>query len=123
MKIQTKTTEKIMNAFLSGKPLKRKHIETNGSSIMLDDKKLVFKCSHSKGTNIKVNFLNRCDLDTFNIILSYINSQWLITNKDDKRVLIGQSGVTSNPVNQNTIGFMMFNRSGQQYFNNRRGIL
>ena len=56
MKIQTKTTQNIMNAFLSGKPLKRKHIRTNGTSIMLDDQKLVFKCAYSSGkTNIKVN--------------------------------------------------------------------
>ena len=84
---------------------------------MLDDKKLVFKCSHSKGTNIKVNFINDCSIDTFNVILSYINSKWLITTKDNKRVLIGQSGVMSNPVNDSTVGFMMFNRSGQQFFN------
>jgi len=121
MKIQTKTTQNIMNAFLSGKPLKRKHLETDGTSIILDDQKLVFKCSHSKGTNIKVNFLNRCDLDTFNTILGFINSQWLITTKDNKRVLIGQSGVMSNPVDDSTVGFMQFNRSGQQFFN--RGIL
>jgi hypothetical protein len=121
MKIQTKTTEKIMNAFLSGRPLKRKHLETNGLSIMLDNQKLVFKCSHSKGTNIKVNFINDCDLDTFNTILGFINSQWLITTQDNKKVLIGQSGVMSNPVDDSTVGFMQFNRSGQQFYN--RGIL
>ena len=120
MKIQTKTTENIMNAFLSGKPLKRKHIRTNGTSLILDDQKLVFKCSHSKGTNIKVNFLNRCDLDTFNTILSYISDNWKLTTKDNKRVLIGSSGVTSNPCNNSSVGFMMLNRSGQQFF--YRGI-
>ena len=123
MKIQTKTTEKIMNAFLSGKPLKRKHIRTNGTSIMLDDQKLVFKCAYSSGkTNIKVNFIDNCSVDTFNTILSYISDNWKLTTKDNKRVLIGQSGVMSNPVNKTCIGFMMINRSGQQHFN-KRGIL
>ena len=121
MKIQTKTTEKIMNAFLNGQPLKRKHIQTNGTHIMLDNQKLVFKCSHSKGTNIKVNFINDCSIDTFNTILGFINSQWLITSKDNKKVLIGQSGLMSNPVDGNCIGFMQFNRNGQQFYN--RGIL
>ena len=111
------TTTKIMNAFLKGQSLKYKHIKTNGNNITIDDVKVCYKASHSKGINIKVNFTKECPIKTYNTILSYINNQWKLTNKNGERVLIGQTGITSNPVNDSTVGFMMFNKSGQQFFN------
>ena len=116
------TTTKIMNAFLKGQTLKYKHIKTNGNNITIDDIKVCYKSSHSKGINIKVNFTKECPTKTYNTILSYINTKWQLANRlNGERVLIGQTGITSNPVDDSTVGFMMFNKAGQQFFN--RGIL
>jgi hypothetical protein len=128
-KIQSSSTENIMKAFLSGKVLKRKHIETDGNALYIDSVKTVYKSSHSKGINIKVSFWNlanltkACEVDTFNTILSYINNAWKVTtNEDNKKCLIGiKSKVMSNPIDGTEVGFMMLNKRGQQFFN--RGIL
>ena len=112
------STTKIMNAFLKGQTLKYKNIKTNGNNITIDDVKVCYKASHSKGINIKVNFTKDCTIKTYNIILSYINTQWKLTNKNGERVLIGESGIATNPITENqTVGFIQFNKSGQQFFN------